>query len=230
MVRKTNEDSYVCLLPHLLLVADGMGGHLAGEVASKCAAKIISDYIVINQHLLAPQVLLTNAIEMANKEIYQMAQNNLDYLGMGTTVTTALIDNNTIYWGHVGDSRLYLIHDNTMTQLTEDHSLVGEMLRLGNITKEEAEIHPNRNILTRAVGTDQQIKVDIGFSNWSEGDGILLCTDGLTTMVSEQDILAYVIQEPSKGAKILEDMFAQANKAGGYDNITAILAYFGDQL
>lgn len=222
MVRKTNEDSYVFLPPHLFVVADGMGGHVAGEIASNLGAETIRSYI---EKITSPSnwdQILTEAIIQANTKIYQMSQSKSDCQGMGTTVTAIYLDHSQIHWSHVGDSRLYYIKNNELQQITSDHSLVWELMKNGSITSEEAQVHPHRNILTRAVGTSETISVDSGSFMWEPGDNLLLCTDGLTNMLSEETILSTCI-ESSAPQTIINTLIDQAKQAGGYDNITAIL-------
>ena len=221
MVRKTNEDSYVFLPPHLFVVADGMGGHVAGEIASNLGANTIREYIEKIPIPAEWDQSLEEAIVQANTSIYQMSQDKSECQGMGTTVTAVYIDNAQIYWSHVGDSRLYLIRENKLHQITNDHSLVWELMQNGSITSEEAQVHPHRNILTRAVGTSETLCVDSGKFLWQPGDNLLLCTDGLTNMLSEETILNICIQSISPQT-ICNTLVDQARQAGGYDNITAI--------
>lgn len=227
LVRKTNEDSYVCVPPDLFIVADGMGGHEAGEVASSLAVAAIQEHI----HKFAGQMdaasLLEQAISQANQIIYQTAQRQTEYSGMGTTVTAMYIQGETVYWGHAGDSRLYLVRHANLQQLTNDHSLVGELLQNGSITPEEAHVHPRRNILTRAVGTADTIQVDCGSFDWVPQDQILLCTDGLTSMVNDREI-EQILQENRELKDTVELLVEKALLAGGLDNITIILAQCGE--
>lgn len=225
-VRETNEDSFVCM-PPLFIVADGMGGHVAGEVASRMATDAIRKYFTGGAQATRPELLLKQAIDHANSLILEFSRNKSGCAGMGTTVTAIYADGTKLYWGHVGDSRMYLLHNGKLLQVTEDHSLVGELVRSGSITPEEALTHPQRNILTRAVGTNEQLKVDCGVTEWTEGDKVLICTDGLTNMVMEQEIYASLVANLS-GEEVLEKLFELANAAGGLDNITAILVQNGD--
>jgi len=226
-VRESNEDSFLCLSP-LFVVADGMGGHVAGEIASKMATDIIKRCIIKNEYLKDPALALAEAVGDANTEVYRLSQENDQYAGMGTTVTAAYFDDNKIYWCHVGDSRIYLIRDNQLTQITPDHSLVGELVRSGNITPEEALIHPQRNILTRAVGTGETVSSESGIIDCLPGDMLLLCTDGLTNMVREEKILEVIRIADKDSALALETLVQLANSAGGVDNITAILVQCGE--
>ena len=223
LVRGANEDSYICEPPHLFVVADGMGGHAAGDIASKLAATTVSRYIQENVGANNYEELLKQAIIQANTSIYQLSQSKEDFNGMGTTVTAVYVDGNTIYWGHVGDSRIYLFRNREFSQITNDHSLVWELVQSGNITKEEAHIHPKRNMLTRAVGTSCLIKIDTGLIVWESGDILLMCTDGLTNMVSEQDIYNLIKNRQDDLESIGNQLVVHAKSAGGFDNITTIL-------
>ena len=227
MVRKTNEDSYVFSPPHLFVVADGMGGHVAGEIASNLGASTIQEYIKKSEQPSDWEQTLKEAIIQANAIIYQMSQSKSECLGMGTTVTAVYADSTEICWSHVGDSRLYLIRENELNQITSDHSLVWELMQSGSITSAEAQVHPHRNILTRAVGTSDIICVDSGKFSWQPGDSLLLCTDGLTNMLSEETILQ-ICSQLDNPQTIVNTLVEQARQAGGYDNITAILIQYKD--
>lgn len=226
-VRETNEDSYSCVSP-LFAVADGMGGHVAGEIASRLAIDTLSKYVANHAGSPASASRLEEAILEANWLIFRLAQEKSECSGMGTTITAVQISGSKIFWGHVGDSRLYLLRGQELRQITDDHSLVGALVRNGSITKEESLVHPQRNILTRAVGTEEQIKVDSGEIDWEDGDSLLLCSDGLTTLVRDEDILEVLTAGPADGETCLKTLVAAANAAGGYDNITAILIRPGE--
>jgi len=223
MVRKANEDSFAFEPPHLFVVADGMGGHVAGEVASSIAATIVKEYVQRNLGDVHPRQLLEQAILQANQEIFEKAQTNPEYAGMGTTVTAAILDEANIFWGHVGDSRLYYVYNNVLEQLTSDHSLVWELVNAGTISREEALVHPQRNILTRAVGTSEHLRVETGAYQYHPGGKVLLCTDGLTNMVGEDELALALVSNTQDGQRILDGLIEKANNAGGNDNITAIL-------
>jgi len=169
-----------------------------------------------------PEILLERAVIEANSLILQLAQEKSECAGMGTTVTAVIVDGSKVYWSHVGDSRLYQLRAGHLSQVTEDHSLVSELVRSGSIDKEEAFHHPKRNILTRAVGTDEQVIVDSGIAEWFAGDKLLLCSDGLTNTVRDEEILA-VIGSGASGDAAVNELVAMANNAGGFDNITLIL-------
>ena len=223
LVRETNEDSYVCDPPHLFIVADGMGGHVAGEIASKLAVTTVNSYIQEHVGKDNFEVLLKQAITQANTSIYQMALSKEDFTGMGTTVTALYVDGETMYWGHVGDSRIYLMRNGRLNQITDDHSLVWELVQSGNITRDEAHVHPKRNMLTRAVGTSCLITVDTGFVQWQQGDIVLMCTDGLTNMVSEEEICMLLQRKDCDIVSMLNQLVIQSKDAGGFDNITVVL-------
>ena len=228
LVRETNEDSYIAEPPHLFVVADGMGGHVAGEIASQLAATTVRRYIEENVGDINLEILLKQAIDQANTAVYQLAQSKEDFNGMGTTVTAIYIENGIVYWGHVGDSRIYLVRNRELSQITNDHSLVFELVQSGNITKEEAKSHPKRNMLTRAVGTSCSIRIDTGMIRWEPEDQLLMCTDGLTNMVSEQEICKGINDPEGDFTSILENLVDKAKSAGGFDNITTILLKNGD--
>jgi len=225
-VRETNEDSFIAI-PPLFVVADGMGGHVAGEIASRLAIDTIREHFSLHAIAAGPDVLLRQAVNDANSLIYRLAQEKTECAGMGTTVTAVYVADEKIYWSHVGDSRLYLLRGDVFTQITEDHSLVGELMRSGSIDKEQAFSHPQRNILTRAVGTDEHISVDSGVAEWSVGDKLLLCTDGLTNLVRDEEILA-VIASRAGGESLVHDLVMRANNSGGFDNITLILVQYDE--
>ncbi len=225
-VRKLNEDSYgvyTCDEYLFAVVADGMGGHQAGEVASKMAVDIIEEYIVTNmdRELDKFQVkeLILNAFRKANEEIYNYSCENKSVMGMGTTTTLCMLRDGYIIYAHVGDSRAYLI-DKKITQITRDHSYVQELVKLGQITPEEAKRHPRRNYITRAMGVEDSVKADAGIKTY-HGEKILICSDGLHGEVEDCDILEIVRNNSAKdGAKMLINL---ANENGGADNITAII-------
>ena len=180
--RRRNEDNYV-VAPPLFAVADGMGGAQAGEVASQLAASALE---AGDSEALEGTKRLDALIQEANRRIYDRASTDPTASGMGTTMTVALVEGMTVAIGHVGDSRAYLVRGEQMEQLTEDHSLVNELLKSGKLSEEEAQIHPQRSVITRAVGTDPDVDVD-GFTiEAEEGDVFLICSDGLTDMVEDE--------------------------------------------
>lgn len=226
MVRELNEDCYALKeLPgcSLLIVADGMGGHKAGEVASETAVHKIQEYITENFETEPIPQLLEKAMQVANDEIYHRAKEDPECAAMGTTAVICFVKDNEAYFANVGDSRAYLLGLGGMEQVTEDHSLVMELLRQGEITEEEAQQHPQKNVITRALGTERTVQTDVFHCELEPEDMILLCSDGLTGMVSEEEI-ASVMWSESPLEERLDSLVAMANERGGYDNITMIAA------
>ena len=218
-VRRRNEDSYV-LDPPLFAVADGMGGAQAGEVASRLTAAAFREFHEADR--LPPDERLQAIIQEANRRIYDRAHADSDFSGMGTTVTAALLTGGRVTIGHVGDSRAYRIRNGELEQITDDHSLVGDLMRSGRLTPEEADAHPQRSVITRALGTDREVDVDTLAIEAEPGDLFLLCSDGLTTMVADDDILGILAAAPT-----LDDaaraLVRAANTEGGEDNVTVVL-------
>jgi PPM family protein phosphatase len=215
--RRRNEDAYV-IEPPLFAVADGMGGAQAGEVASRLAAAALKESGVER----GGEERIVSVIQEANRRIYDRSNADPNASGMGTTMTVALVENGQVAFGHVGDSRAYLIRDGMMEQLTEDHSLVAELMRSGKLSPEEAETHPQRSVITRALGTDPDVDVDTFTVAAQTGDVFLLCSDGLTTMVSNETILDLVESNRASMDKALRALVGAANKGGGEDNITVV--------
>jgi PPM family protein phosphatase len=216
--RRRNEDNYV-VAPPLFAVADGMGGAQAGEVASRLAASALEGGD--SAGLQGPE-RIDAMIQEANRRIYDRASTDPSASGMGTTMTVALVEGMTVAIGHVGDSRAYLVRDERMEQLTDDHSLVNELQKSGKLSAEEAQAHPQRSVITRAVGTDPDVDVD-GFTIEAEdGDIFLICSDGLTDMVEDEEILELVHRNRDDLDKAVESLVAAANRGGGEDNITAV--------
>ena len=217
--RRRNEDAFVCE-PPLFAIADGMGGAQAGEVASRLAAESLRES---EQGELSSLEQAVELIQEANRRVYAYSSENASARGMGTTMTVALVDGDRVTIGHVGDSRAYLLRDDELTQLTQDHSLVAELVRSGRLTPEEAETHPRRSVITRALGTDSEVEVDVFSLRAQDRDLFLLCSDGLTSMVTDsaiERILAGARADLDDAAKKL---IAAANHAGGEDNITVVL-------
>lgn len=209
----------------LYIVADGMGGHNAGEIASKESANIIGEYIEENysENLIEIDIknLILDSIKKANKEVYELSKSDEKLKGMGTTISLALICDGKLYIGHVGDSRIFLMRDNIIKRLTQDHSLVEELYKKGSITKEEAINHPQKNIITRAVGTEENIEVDICINKLIKDDIIIIATDGLTNMLKEDEIKENILNEEYL-AKACKEMVELAKNRGGRDNITVM--------
>lgn len=226
-VRPKNEDRiYSSQKKDLLIIADGMGGHNAGEIASKLAIERSKYYIRTKREKYDDtddgiKDLIKDSIEYANKYII-MSQKDQSLKGMGTTIIVAYIRNDKVYIGHVGDSRLYL-SNNSFAQITTDHSLVQELFDMGSISKEELENYPNKNIITRALGYSEKIEVDTFILKIKKDDTLLLCTDGISNMISDKEMFEVIkiSDSPQKCAKLLIDM---ANENGGKDNISVIIA------
>jgi serine/threonine protein phosphatase PrpC len=216
--RSENEDSLFVRAP-IFVVADGMGGAQAGEVASKAAAEAFDRDLPD----APPGPLLRETIEAANREIHQLARADPSRAGMGTTITAAIVDaqGEEVAIGHVGDSRAYRLRGGGLEQLTRDHSLVEEMRRKGQITDAQAEDHPQRSIITRALGPEPDVEVDVQTVPAAPGDVFLLCSDGLTTMVGEERIAA-VLSDAASLREAVRQLVEEANRAGGRDNITAL--------
>ncbi len=227
LVRVLNEDSY-CISPGdcFFAVADGMGGHRAGEVASQMALQLLKQ--ALDRRLKSGEKAdsaLIASIKDANNAICELSAGKLEWQGMGTTVTACLKRNSELLIGQVGDSRAYLLRGNWIAQLTEDHSLVQELLKKGSITEEEAFTHPRRNVLTRAIGTEPFLEVDFYHYQVRPGDLLLLCTDGLTRYMRREELLVSVNSSPDLDTAAKE-LLKKAISAGGADNITIILVEF----
>jgi PPM family protein phosphatase len=220
--RRRNEDSLVCE-PPLFAVADGMGGAQAGEIASRLAAASLTQAEPSGE---PGQTRVVTLIQAANRSVYERASEDEAVSGMGTTMTIALVDGDDVWIGHVGDSRAYLIRDGQVEQLTEDHSLVAELVRSGRLSPEEAEAHPHRSVITRALGTDPEVEVDAFFVVAMPGDVFMICSDGLTSMVDDETILGLVKEHRGDLDATAAGLIDEANRAGGEDNITVVLFDF----
>jgi PPM family protein phosphatase len=224
--RRHNEDSYVSA-PPVFAVADGMGGAQAGEVASGIAANTVAE--TASDPSASPEERVVALIKAANLRVHERASSDASASGMGTTMTVALLgDDGVVTIGHVGDSRAYRLRNGRLEQLTDDHSLVAELVRRGELTPEEAAVHPQRSVITRALGTEADVDVDVFSVHAQDGDLYLLCSDGLSTMVDAgtiQDILERNRQRLDAAAHAL---IKAANDRGGDDNITAILFAVAD--
>jgi serine/threonine protein phosphatase PrpC len=214
--RRRNEDAWVCD-PPLFAVADGMGGARGGEIASRVAATALGEAVDGSG---ASRVVAL--IQEANRQVYERAREDSGAAGMGTTITVALFENGIVSIGHVGDSRAYLIRDRKVDQLTEDHSLVAELVRTGRLSPEEAETHPQRSVITRAIGTDPDVDVDVFSVEAKPGDLFLICSDGLTAMVDDAAILDVVERLRDDLDTAAKELIAAANRNGGEDNITVV--------
>src|SRR5262245_31338535 len=219
-IRHHNEDRSLAS-PRVLVVADGMGGAKAGEVAAQMAVDAV-------RRLVGPvhEGDVRGAVERANRAIRRLASDDPDKSGMGTTFTAAMLEDGRLDVVHVGDSRAYLWRDGKLRQLTEDHSVVAELLRRGSISPEDAETHPHRNVITRALGAEPEVTVDTFSEYLRDGDVVLLCSDGLSSYVSEEDI-ARALGDAVTLADAAKALVERANGAGGTDNVTVVLARVG---
>ncbi len=215
--RRRNEDAYV-VEPPLFAIADGMGGAQAGEVASRLAAAALRENAAVG----GGEDRILDLIQEANRRVYDRSSTDPNTSGMGTTITVALVGDGTVSFGHVGDSRAYLIRDGQIEQLTEDHSLVNELVKSGKLSEEEAEMHPQRSVITRALGTDPDVDVDTFSVSAQTGDVFLLCSDGLTDMVAQEDILEVVERNRADMDATVKALVKAANRGGGEDNITVV--------
>jgi protein phosphatase len=216
--REANEDSYFSRAP-LFAVADGMGGAQAGEVASRMAVEAFER---ADESGAAPEELLRRTAQEANREIFDLAQGDSSRSGMGTTLTAALLHGDEISFGHVGDSRAYVFREGKLKQITNDHSLVEELRRQGKLTRDQAAEHPQRSVITRALGPEPNVDVDTMTFSARPGDVFLLCSDGLTTMLEDEDVAAILARE-SDLHKAARRLVRAANERGGRDNITVVL-------
>lgn len=217
-VREQNEDSLV-VKPPLFVVADGMGGHAAGEIASEIAVSTISEYAPPHPDA----EMLGAAVEAANRAIINAALSGEGREGMGTTCTAAMMEGEKLVIAQVGDSRAYLLHRGVLSQLTRDHSLMANMIESGEITPEEARFHPNRSVITRALGNDPTTVPDLYEINVEAGDRLLLCSDGLTAMITDAEIES-IMKRTANPQRCVAQLVNEALAAGGMDNVTAIVA------
>jgi PPM family protein phosphatase len=223
--RHHNEDSFV-FQPPLFAIADGMGGARAGEVASALAAGALNDAGIDG----GGTARVIELIQEANRRVHERAQSDSETSGMGTTITVALVEvDGAVTFGHVGDSRAYLLRNDRLEQLTDDHSLVAELVRRGELSVEAAEVHPQRSVITRALGTDPDVDVDAFVVDGEAGDVYLICSDGLSDMVDGEAIEAIMREQRGDLGEAARALVHAANRAGGDDNITAILFELREQ-
>lgn len=222
LVRKVNEDSfYISHERNVLAVADGMGGYVGGEIASKTAVEAIAYYFK-NFNYAAP-VQLEKAIQYANSSIISKTLIDPSLKGMGTTVSMVTLARHMAFWGHVGDSRIYLYREGVFSQISVDHTIVQVLLDKGKITEEEALNHPQRHVLTRAVGVDSNLIVDTGAFEVQPNDRILICSDGLTSFIGKPELCDAIGDYSRTEREIINDLFGQVYENGAKDNVTAIL-------
>lgn len=233
MCRTTNEDAIFIFnttfgcLPNLYIVADGMGGHNAGEVASNSAIQFFCEYIHDNRMKMIKENyeyldVIKKGILYANSKIFENSQSDSYLAGMGTTFIIASILNNTLFVENVGDSRLYIIRDKEIIQITVDHTYVMEMLKSGNLTEDELFNHPNKNIITRAVGTGEDLNVDTFEVELHSDDIIMMCSDGLSNMLKDSESVEIILKSDSI-EEAIDALINRANEKGGLDNISIIL-------
>ena len=217
-VRRNNEDSLIVIEPETFVVADGMGGASAGEVASSMLVETVKNFLT-NSHAPWNETILAQAITRANEDIWNLSRQNEDYSGMGTTATILYLDGTKAYFAHVGDSRLYLLRDGKLEQITEDHSYVETLVRRGEITEEQARVHPMKNVLTQAVGAMPEVQIDAANFSAQRDDVFLLCTDGLTNMVDDETIARILQTSPNPADALIN----AALDGGGKDNVSVIV-------
>lgn len=227
MVREVNQD-YVYTsavpvgnIPNLLIVADGMGGHRAGEFASRFAVENMVKELTQSKEV-GPEAMIKTAISTVNKKLFMTAKSDSRLQGTGTTLVVATVIENTLYFANVGDSRLYLLNDD-IKQLSKDHSFVQEMVRLGGIKADEAKYHPDKNIITRAIGAKEKVECDFFEYRLKKNDVILMCTDGLSNMVDDEDIHR-IVKSARDVVEAVELLIERANGNGGRDNIGIVIA------
>jgi PPM family protein phosphatase len=224
--RRRNEDAYV-VEPPLFAIADGMGGAQAGELASSLAAGAVREDEAAAG---SGERRVAELIQEANRRVYERSSQDAAASGMGTTMTVAFVGDANVTFGHVGDSRAYLIRDGKLEQLTEDHSLVAELVRSGKLSPEEAETHPQRSVITRALGTDPDVDVDTFSIETAPGDLFMLCSDGLTSMVEDDVILQTIEKSRDNLQTAAKALIRAANKGGGEDNITVVFFEIGEEV
>lgn len=230
LIRDTNEDYYriiheSSLDAYAFIIADGMGGHSCGEIASRMAVDYISDFVEQSGSRLFSCLSIGEEIRRllmeANINVFEASLSNPEASGMGTTLTMAVIAGGKVTVAHVGDSRFYMARDGSLQQITEDHSFIRELIKKGTLTVEEAESHPRKHVITRAIGSSRDLEVDILDFEAEKGDVFLLCTDGLTNMISEDEIYNVIIDNDPERA--CTELIEAAKSKGGEDNITVIV-------
>lgn len=232
--RETNQDYIYAnaeatgMLPNLFIVADGMGGHNAGDFASRFAVEeFLRQIEKKNQKSIIRT--LEESIAETNKLLYEQSQNREELSGMGTTFVVAVLSDDRLYVANVGDSRLYLYNDEKMHQITQDHSMVEEMIRRGEIAREDARFHPKKNVITRALGTQREITADYFEVPLKQDDVILMCSDGLTNMVEDEEIGSVIKKADGNLEKAGNELLRMANESGGKDNISIVLVCRGQE-
>ena len=226
MVRASNEDSYIADCENrIFLVADGMGGHAAGEIASGIAASTLQEIFSAETRDADIKSCLPFAVQQANMRVYEAQKTKSEYRGMGTTLTVLSFWDSRYCLAHVGDSRAYLFRDNSLSQLTRDHSLVWPLFESGILSKDEIARQPQKHLITRSIGTHQDVEVDLQENTAMEGDIFLLCTDGLTDVLTDNAIHQILETTGKKPQEISQNLIQAANVAGGPDNITTVVVF-----
>lgn len=227
--REMNQDSFYISSENdeimLFILADGMGGYKGGEIASKLAVVSAKNFITNNFPKILKEKeeilkLISDAIEYSNFIVFEKSKESQEISDMGTTLDICLIYNNKVFIGHIGDSRIYRIRKNVIRKLTNDHSYVAQLVKEGKITKEEAYIHPRKNMLLKAIGCNSLVEPDVMYKGFIKDDILLMCSDGLTNMLKDEEIYQILLENPEKPVDVL---IKKANEAGGSDNITAII-------
>lgn len=229
-IRSHNEDAggiyYNATGQFLAIIADGMGGHQAGDVASQMVTSVIKEKWEAKAQCNTPEEAekwLQETIKKMNQAVYGHAEQNKACQGMGTTVVISICTDDFVTIGHIGDSRCYLLTENGLQQITKDHSLVNELVRSGQISAEEAELHPRKNVLLKALGTEEQVAPDIQSISWEAGNKLLLCSDGLTNKLPDAELTSF-LQQDAGMQEIGQKMVTLANERGGEDNISLVIA------
>lgn len=225
-LRNINEDYldyYMCDEYQLYIIADGMGGHNAGDIASRICVQKIKEYINKNYDKEDVKEMLANAVKQANRAIYFKSLDNKKFRGMGTTLTFAFVENSKIYVVNIGDSCFFVIKNNSITKVTKDHSLVQQLVDSGVLTQDEAREHPNKNIITRSVGINQSVDADVFLLDKDENSYYLLCTDGLVNDITYSEIVPYVTKNKGSLERACRELVTLAKDRGGRDNVSLII-------
>jgi PPM family protein phosphatase len=224
MVRTSNEDSYIADIQNsLFLVADGMGGHAAGEVASRITADTVQEFISGSDRTIDLETLLRQAVHQANSRVYQTQQVTPEYRGMGSTLTILALQDDRYYLAQVGDSRAYLLRDKSLSQLSRDHSVVWPLYESGVLSKDGIRKHPQKNLITRCIGTQPEVEADLSNDSSCAGDIFVLCSDGLTDVLTDGAIEKILLDTGNKPQEISRNLVQAANAGGGRDNITVVV-------
>jgi serine/threonine protein phosphatase PrpC len=226
MVRTSNEDSCVAnIKSRLFLVADGMGGHAAGEIASQIAASTVDEIISGGRPAQNMADLLQYAVQQANLRVYETQKLKPQYRGMGSTLTVLAFQEDRYYLAQVGDSRAYLFRDRVLSQLTQDHSVVWPLYESGILTKDDIAHHPQKNLITRSIGTHPDVEIDLIDEIACEGDIFLLCSDGLTDVLTDREIQQILVGSDRDPQQMSEMLISATNSGGGPDNVTTVVVY-----